>query len=162
MAYEINININGDVEGLGSGSAGVSNKPKATEQEKAMKSLGKFVASQTIQPFIQNVKTAVSQNIATVTGQTELQQRVNFGMEVLQFGNTAYQNAQAGAVIGTSLGIGGGTGAVIGLALTALNAMLTISFNKYQLQLEERMENYQLQQARGRQGIAFNRSRTGA
>jgi hypothetical protein len=162
MAYEINININGDIEGLGTNSSGVSDKPTATEQEKAMKSLGKFVASQTIQPFIQNIKTAVSQNVGTITGQTELQQRINFGMEVVQYGVNTYKNAQAGALIGTSMGIGGATGAIIGVALTALNTMMTISFTRYQLQLEEHMENYQIQQARSRQGIAFNRSRTGA
>lgn len=162
MAYEINININGDVEGLSDSSAGVSAKPTATEQEKAMKSLGKFVASQTIQPFIQNVKTAVSQNIGTITGQTELQQRINFGMEVVQYGVNAYKNAQAGAVISATMGKGGVVGAVIGLALTAINTMITVAFNRQQLQIEERMENYQLQQARNRQGIAFNKSRAGA
>ena len=161
MAYEINININGDVEAGTTVQGGISRATSSSEQEKAVKALGKYVASQTIQPFIQNVKTQVSQNIGIVTGNTDLQQRVNFGMEAIQYGVNVYKNAQAGAVIGASLGIGAGMGAGIGLALTALNTMITIEFNRQQLQLKEQIENFQLEQVRNRQGVAFNRSRRG-
>jgi hypothetical protein len=162
MAYEINININGEVESTET-TAGVSASAKPSEQEKAMKSLGKYVASQTIQPFLQNVKTQVSQNIGLVTGNTDLQQRVNFGMEVVQYGVNAYKNAQAGAVIGSSFGKGGAVaGSIIGLALTAINTMMTIEFNKMQLRIQEQFDNYQIQQTRDRQGIAYNKSRRGA
>lgn len=163
MAYEINININGNVEDLGSAQAsqGVSKSPTNNEQEKATKALGKYVAAQTIQPFIQNVKTAVSQNVGIVTGSTELQERINFGMEVAQFGVQTFQNAQAGAVLGASLGIGGAAGALIGLSLTAINTLMQIEFNKMQLQLKQQMEGYQLQQVRERAGAAYNKSRLG-
>ena len=161
MAYEKNINIKEEVESTET-TAGVSASAKPSEQEKAMKSLGKYVASQTIQPFLQNVKTQVSQNIGLVTGNTDLQQRVNFGMEAVQFGVNAYKNAQAGAVIGASLPIGATGGAVIGLALTAINTMMTIEFNRMQLRIQEQFDNYQIQQTRDRQGIAYNKSRRGA
>lgn len=164
MAYEINIHINGEIEEggvVGTTSGGVSESVKPTEQQKAVKSLGKYVATQTIQPFIQNVKTQVSQNIGIVTGQTSLQERVNFGMEVVQYGVNAFKNAQAGALIGAGLGIGSGAGALIGLSLTAISTMIQIEFNKQRLDLENRMENYQLEQVRTRQGSAYNKSRMG-
>jgi hypothetical protein len=161
MAYEINININGDVEAGTVVQGGISNTQKTSEQQKAVSSLGKYVASQTIQPFIQNVKTQVTQNIGLVTGSTDLQQRVNFAMETVQFGVQTFQNAQAGAVIGSALGIGAGAGFGIGLALTAISTAMNIAFNAYQLQLKEEVENYQLDQVRTRAGSAYNRSRRG-
>ena len=163
MAYEINININGNAEDLDSAqnTAGVSKSPTNKEQEKAIKSLGKFVVAQTIQPFIQNVKTAVSQNIGIVTGSSELQQRINFAMEVAQFGLQTFQNAQAGAMIGESLGIGGKAGAVIGVVLSGISATIQAEFNRSKLLLKEDMEGYQLQQVRDRAGAAYNKSRLG-
>lgn len=163
MAYEINININGNAEDLDSAqsTAGVSKSPTSKEQEKATKALGKYVAAQTIQPFIQNVKTAVSQNIGIVTGSSELQERVNFGMEVAQYGVQTFQNVQAGASLGAALGVGGPVGALVGLALTAINTVMQIEFNKMQLQLKQQMEGYQLQQVRERAGAAYNKSRLG-
>ena len=161
MAYEINININ-DVTGTGTGTetpAGVSATPTSTEQQKALKSLGKYVSAQVVQPFINTVKSNITTNIQTVTGNTELQQRVNFAFEIAQFGNQAYQNVQAGAIRGASLGIGGIAGGAIGLALTAVNTGIQIYGNKKQIDLQERMENYQLQQTRERAGAMYNSSR---
>ena len=160
MAYEINININ-DVTGSGEKSqAGVSATPTSTEQEKALKALGKYVSAQVVQPFINTVKSNVTTNIQTVTGNTELQQRVNFGFEIAQFGVQTYQNVQAGAVIGTSLGIGGLAGGAIGLALTAVSTGIELYNNKRQIDLQERLENKQLQQTRERAGVMYNRSRS--
>ena len=160
MAYEINIYLNGDVEE--SATKGVSKgSGEKDSTEKYQKQLTKYVASQTIQPFIQEVKSAVTQDIELITGQTELQQRVNLGFEAVQFGVNTYKNAQAGALITTGLGMGGGVGAVIGVALTALNTSMQIMFNQIQLNIKRQQENYQLQQTRSRQGIAYNRSRRG-
>ena len=160
MAYEINININGDVEAEQTGiskSTGTSN-----ENDKAQKKLGKYIASQTIQPFIQEVKTQVTQNVQLVTGSSELQNRINLGFEAVQFGVNTYKNAQAGAVITSSMGLGGGVGIALGLALTAITTAMQISFNQLQINLQKRMENYQLEQVRSRAGIAYNKSRSGA
>lgn len=161
MAYEINININGDID-EGSTTKGVSKSTGTSDEiEKNQKRLAKYVSSQTIQPFIQEVKSAISQDIQLITGNTELQQRVNFGFQAVQFGVNTYKNAQAGALIGSQIGIGGGAGAVLGLALTALNTAMQIGFNQIQINLRQQQENYQLQQTRTRQGIAYNRSRRG-
>lgn len=160
MAYEINININGDIEAEQTGiskSTGTSN-----ESEKAQKQLGKYIASQTIQPFIQEVKTQVTQNVQLVTGSSELQNRINLGFEAVQFGVNTYKNAQAGAIITSSMGLGGGVGIGLGLALTAITTAMQIAFNQLQINLQKRMENYQLEQVRSRAGIAYNKSRSGA
>lgn len=163
MAYEINININGDIDEE-STAKGVS-KTKGTsedeKQEKAQKRLAKYVSSQTIQPFIQEVKSAISQDIQLITGNDELQQRVNFAFQTVQFGVNTYKNAQAGAIVSTAMGAGAGVGAVLGIALTALNTAMQIGFNQLQINLRSKIENYQLQQTRTRQGIAYNRSRRG-
>jgi hypothetical protein len=163
MAYEINININ-DVTGAGAGEktpAGVSATPTSTEQQKALKSLGRYVSAQVVQPFINTVKSNVTTNIQTVTGNTELQQRVNFGFEIAQFGMQTFQNVQAGALIGAGLGIGGVAGGAIGLALTAISTGIEIYGNKRQIDLQERLENKQLEQVRQRAGAMYNRSRRG-
>lgn len=158
MAYEINININGDV----AESTGISRTPSESENEisKYQKSLSKYVASQTIQPFIQEVKTTVSQEIGTMTGRTELQQRVNFGFTVAQQGVNAYKNAQAGAVITTGLGLGGGVGVALGLALSAIEAGMNVLFNEIEIQRKEMLEALDINKARRRTGVAYNRSRS--
>lgn len=160
--YEINININGDIDST-SNTAGVSSgvKNKQSEQEKAQKNLGKFVASQTIQPFIQNVKTQVSQNIGLVTGNTELQTRVNNAFAIVQYGQQVYTNAQAGAVIGQGLGLGSGVGAMIGVVLSVVNTAIEVGMNKIQLDINKRLENYQIEQLKTRSGMIYNKSRMG-
>lgn len=160
MAYEINININ-NVDADVAQTEGVSKSTASNEQEKSIKKLGAYISAQTLEPFIANVKQNVQQNIQIVTGSTDLQQRVNFAMETVQFGVNTYKNVSAGAIIGKSLGIGGLAGGVIGLALTAVNTAMNIMFEQQRLNLQERMENYQLQQSRSRLGSAYNRTREG-
>ena len=158
MAYEINININNVGGEEVEEQSGVSSKATNTEQQKAVKAMGKYVASQTIQPFIQTVKSQVTQNIQVVTGRTELQQRVNLGLEMLQFGLNTASTIQGGVTAGLALGIGAGAG--IGIALAVINTGIEIAGNAIQLNMQERMENYQLQQTRERAGVMFNRSRS--
>lgn len=161
MAYEINININGDLEAGTTAQAGISKTASSSEQSKALKSLGQYVAAQTIQPFIQNVKTQISQNIGIATGNIDLQQRVNFGMEVIQYGVNVFKNASAGASIATALGGSASGGVLLGIALTLFSSMVKVGNNISQLDLKEGIENYQLDQVRNRQGFAYNRSRRG-
>lgn len=162
MAYEINININGDVESPETTQGVSGTSGQGSEQEKALKNFTRYISAQTIEPFIANVKQNVTQNIQIVTGNSDLQQRVNFAMETVQFGVNTFKNAAAGATIGTQLGIGGLAGGVIGLALTTLTTMMSIGFEVGRLNLQERMENYQLEQSRSRFGSAYNRSRSGS
>jgi hypothetical protein len=161
MAYEINININGDVESPETTQGVSGTSGQGSEQEKAQKQLAKYVSAQTIEPFIAKVKQNVTQNIQIVTGNSDLQQRVNFAIETVQFGVNTYKHAKAGAIIGEKIGIGMTGGALLGLALTAVHTAMDIAFEQQRLNLQERMENYQLQQSRSRFGSAYNRSREG-
>lgn len=163
MAYEINININGDVEEGQAQIKGMSNTPSSSSSsaEKGQKALGKYVASHTIEPFIQNVKTAISQDVGLITGNTELQDRINFGFQAVQYGVNTYKNVQAGISLGTSMGMTAGTAASIAIALTAISTMVDFAFKEYQKSIKMDLENYQLQQTRSRLGSAFNKSRRG-
>lgn len=160
MAYEINININSDVEAITESGGNVAGMSNVGSNAKSAKALGQYVAAQTIEPFIQNVKTQISQNIQLVTGNAELQQRVNFGMEIIQFGVNTYKNAKAGMVVSSSMGMSAAGGALLGVALSVLGATMQIMFNQTQLDLQKRVESYQLKQLHDRQGIAYNRSRS--
>lgn len=162
MAYAINININ-EIDEIAGSQAGLSTTgAKAnTEQSKALKALGNYVSSQVIKPFVANVKNNITQNVQIVTGNTDLQQRINYQFEMLEFGVQLWSGASAGATIGSAFGpVGTGVGAVVGLALTGINRGLEIQNNKYQINLQSRMENYQLEQVRTRAGITVNRSRS--
>ena len=158
MAYEINININGEYE---SQTSGVSQISKVDENvEKYQKQLSKYISAQTIQPFIQECKTQVTTNIGTLTGSSELQERVNRGFEVVQFGVNTYKNASAGASIAVGLGMRAGAGFGIGLALSAIEIGINSLFETINYNIKRQQEDYNLQQSRTRMGVAYNRSRS--
>lgn len=174
MADQIEINIylkddagtpidNDNVTGTGGDIAGMAKTPgsEKKKQEKALKNLGKYVASQTIGVFIQDTKGAISQNIGLVTGKSELQERVNLGMEVVQQGVNTFKNASAGATIASAAGIGGGWGALIGVALTAIQFGINTAFKYNSLGIQENLENKQINQTLSRYGAGYNKSRSG-
>ena len=161
MAYEINININGDLDEKQSISGMSATSSANNEVEKAQKRLGKYVASQTIQPFINEVKNAVSQDVGLITGNTALQERINFDFQLVQTGVGIFKNASAGAAIGAATSVGGPVGAIIGVALSVLSFGMQAAFNQVTIDIKKNLENYQLAQTRERAGAAFNRSRRG-
>lgn len=178
MADQIEINIylkgneqaatNGATDSAGTGGniEGLSqsgNTQNGTTQSSGtnMKALGKYISSQTIDVFLNNAKSVISQNIGIITGKTELQQRVNFAMSTIQQGVNTYKNAQAGAVMFSSMGMSGGAGFAIGAALSVISYGINMSFRQAQLDLKEGLENRQIQQTRTRAGAGFNKSREG-
>ena len=173
MADQIEINIylkdqegtspNSDnVTGTGGNIKGMSQADKdASKDNKALASLGKYVASQTISVFLNDTKSAISQNIGLVTGKSELQERVNFGMQVAQQGVNTYKNAMAGATVFAALGMSSGVGAVIGVALSAIEFGINTAFKVNQLNIQESLENRQINQTLSRYGAGYNRSRSG-
>lgn len=167
---EINIHLKEDEETQGSTESNVTGKggnvagmsQASSTQSGGTKSniidtkkLAKYVSSQTIDVFLNNTKSIISQNIGIVTGKSELQQRVNFGLEVVQKGVNVYKNAQAGALV---FGAGGG---IIGVALSVIAGIIDYGFKMAQLDLEKSLENRQISQTRSRAGAGFNRSREG-
>ena len=126
-----------------------------------LKALGKYVSSQTLDVFLGNTKSAISQNIGLITGKTELQQRVNFGMQTVQQGVNTYKNAQAGRILFTSMGLSGGLGAVVGGALSVVSNLINIGFRQAQIDIKKGLEDKQIRQLNARAGASFNRSREG-
>ena len=178
MADQIEINIymrdgGGDEQtsvtdntGNGSDIAGVSNSGNTSGGTTKTKTanlgaIGKYVASQTVDVFLANTKSVISQNIGLITGKSELQQRVNFGMETIQQGVNTYKNAQAGRILFESRGMSGGAGIVLGAALSVISYGINLAFKQNQLNIQERLENRQIQQITTRAGAGFNRSREG-
>jgi hypothetical protein len=143
----------GNVAGMSQASSTQSGGTKSKTID--TKKLAKYVSSQTIDVFLNNTKSIISQNIGMVTGKSELQQRVNFGMEFVQKGVNTYKNAQAGALL---FGTGG---AVIGIALSVIGGVIDYGFRTSQLNLERSLEDRQISQTRSRAGAGFNRSREG-
>lgn len=168
---EINIYLKSDetspksedgVTGTGGNVKGMSQAGKeADKRDKAIASAGKYIASQTISVFLGNVKSAISTNIGLKTGKTELQERVNFGMEIAQQGVNTFKNAMAGATTFSALGMSSGVGAVIGVALSAISYGINLAFKKEQLNIQENLENRQINQTLSRNGAGYNKSRSG-
>lgn len=168
---EINIYLKGDettpnsedaVTGSGGDIKGLSQAGKDNKKDsKAMKALGQYVASQTVSVFLDNVKAGITSNIGLVTGKSELQERINFGFEVAQQGVNTFKNAAAGATVFATAGLSGGVGAVIGVALSAINYGINVAFKQQQLNIQENLENRQINQTLGRNGAGYNKSRSG-
>ena len=162
MAYEINININGEVDGLGGSGVGqVDTTPKADDNESKQKRLGKYIASQTIEPAIQKSIGYITSNVELMTGSIAQQQRTDAIMQGISLGTTAYTNVQGGIVMATSMGMSGGVGAVLGLAMTAINVGLDILFKQAQIDLRRTQEDNQRSYLYTRSGIAYSQSRRG-
>lgn len=168
---EINIYLKGDetspksedgVTGSGGDIKGLSQAGKdAAKKDKAVAALGKYVASQTISVFLDNVKGSISSNIGLVTGKSELQEKVNFGFEIAQQGVNTVKNAAAGASVFAAAGLSSGWGAVIGVALSAISYGINLAFKQQQLNIQEGIENRQINQTLSRNGAGYNKSRSG-
>lgn len=162
MAYEINININGEVDGLGGSGVGqVDARPKADDNESKQNRLGQYIKAQMIEPAIQKVISYTTSNVELITGSSALQQRTDLTMQGISVGVNAYKNAQGGAVVATSMGMSGGVGAVIGVALTAINTWLDIAFKQAQIDLKSAEQSRQRSYLNSRAGMAFSQSRRG-
>lgn len=163
MAYEINININSDTGEISStsGVAGGGATSAKTSSGDLSSKLGKYVATQTVEPIIQKTINFVTSNVELTTGSRQLQQEIDLTMQGVQLGIGAFKNAQAGAVITAGLGIGSGVGAILGVALTALNFGLDIMFKQQQINLNSAVEERQRSYLMNRSGMAFSQSRSG-
>lgn len=159
QAVNDNTGTGGDIQGMSQSGSTQSGDTKSTD--KNMRALGKYISSQTIETFISNTKSVISQNIGLITGKTELQQRVNFGMELAQQGVNTFKNAQAGRMIFQAAGKSGGVGAAVGAALSIISYGINLAFKQNQLNIQESLENRQIQQTMSRAGAGFNRSREG-
>lgn len=162
MAYEINININGEIDGLGGSGVGqVDTTPKADDNASKQKRLGKYIAAQTIEPAIQKSISYITSNVELMTGSIAQQQRTDAIMQGISLGTTAYTNVAGGVAMATSMGMSSVAGGVIGLAITAINIGLDILFKQAQINLKETQEDNQRTYLYTRAGIAYSQSRRG-
>lgn len=162
MADEIKIDIY--LNESGGGGTGISTSTTSGNQtdklEKTRKRLGQYVASKTVGTFINNTKSALSQNIGMITGRKELQERVNFAMSAIQIGEEFKSNAVGTAQLVSTLGGSAVSGAVLGVVLTAVNYGINTAFKAQQLALSENLENQQIKYVNSRLGASYNRSRS--
>ena len=84
-------------------------------------------------------------NVALTTGNTESQERAQFGWDM------------TGRVV--SIGGAAVTGNWAGVVMSAINTMMSVYFNQAQIDLRQSIENESLALSRQRAGIAFNSSR---
>lgn len=162
MAYEINININGDIDDVGSvGMSSASLSDKKTKTSSAGSNLIKYISAQTIEPLVNKTINFVASNVELTTGSRELQEKTDFVMQGVSVGMNAFKNAQGGAVITAAMGLGAGLGAGIGLALSGLSIAMDIMFKQRQIDLRAQIEDRQIKYLSNRAGPAFNASRRG-
>lgn len=163
MAYEIDININGgdfqnDILQPDEPQAG--GKDVQSDANKGAKALSAFIVGQTITPFINGVKTQLSQNVGLVTGSQELQDRINFGMQMIETGSSLVTAGAGGAALASSLGMSAGIGGAIGVAFAVVSMGIQIGFRQQQINLRSDLEDRQIEHTRSRMGVGFNKSRT--
>lgn len=163
-SYEINININqdGDNSLISTGANGTNNAGMGNNGNKGTSALGKYIATQTIQPFIQQSIGYVAGNVELITGSKSLQQRTNFAMNSVNLGIEAYKNVQAGAAIASAVGMSAFAGGVLGLTLTAITTGIDLMFKSSQLSLQKQEEDRQRSYLKQRSGLAYSQSRRGA
>lgn len=162
--YEINININqdGDNSLISTGANGTNNAGVGNNGNKGTSALGKYIATQTIQPFIQQSIGYVAGNVELITGSKSLQQRTNFAMNSVNLGIEAYKNVQAGAAIASAVGMSAFAGGILGLTLTAITTGIDLMFKSSQLSLQKQEEDRQRSYLKQRSGLAYSQSRRGA
>ena len=159
--YELRIKIedstggNSQIAGGGSGASADSVSTSGTAVATKNIGLGSFVATQAVKPFLQQTKNFLVNNVELMTGSTELQQRVDFDMQLLGDVGTIASSTAAGAAIGGP--VGAGVGFVVGIVQVAMGYY----FNQQQINLQAQVEDRQINYLTNRAGPAFNMSRRG-
>lgn len=157
--YELRIKIedatgeSSQIAGGGSAGTDTSGVPKAEKSTSA--SLGAFVATQAIKPFVQQAKNFFVSNVELITGSAELQQRVDFDFQMLGDVGTVISTTSAGGAIG------GGVGIAVGAVVGVLQVAMGYFFNQQQINLEAQVEDRKINYLQNRAGPAFNMSRRG-
>lgn len=169
MADQVRIDIylNGSAdENVNAGAiAGqeVKSTPKKESGDKAndnIKALGKFVASQTVGTFLSNAKSTITESIGLVSGRSDIQQKINTGMELVQKGNSVYSTAMAGSILAEKAGMSSLAGGWIGAIVAVLGIAVETGFDFYKYNQKQTIENKQLNYLRSRAGASYNGSRS--
>lgn len=161
--YEININMVG-----GNGKDNKAEDDKTKVPSKDDKTAGQiagsvmmYVASKTVQPFIQNTVSSYSNGISLVSGKKSVSDKINFGMNVATKAINTVSTATAGYAMGKTMGIGGGGGAILAIAVQVISNGIQFAFQNAEFNANKQMQNLQTQMIQGRAGTNINSSRGG-
>jgi len=161
--YEININMVG-----GNGKDNKAEDDKTKVPSKDDKTAGQiagsvmmYVASKTVQPFIQQTISSASSRISLVTGKKSVAEKINFGMNMANKAINTVSTATAGYAMGKTMGIGGGGGAILAIALQVVTSGISLAFKNAEMKANKQMQNLQSQMIQSRAGVNVNSSREG-
>ena len=130
--------------------------------DKAYNQLIKYVAVDQITSY---TKSYLSQKISTIeleTGNTRMQQRADFAMSLVQFGESAYKSMLSVSALTSTLGMGAGIGSAAGLGIAITGAIVDYALKVDRDGLAKNLEDMSLGVMRDRSGIYYNRSRVGS
>lgn len=159
-SYEININFKGGGKQEDEDKTKVPSKEDKTPGQIA-NSVMMYVASKTVQPFIQQTATSVSNRISLVSGKKSIAEKINFGMKMANQAVSTISTASAGFAMGKTMGIGGGAGVGLALAVQAVSKLTTFAFESAEFNANKQRQNMQAQMVSSRAGTNVNSSREG-
>lgn len=161
--YEININMLG-----GNGKDNKAEDDKTKVPSKDDKTAGQiagsvmmYVASKTVQPFIQQTISSASSRISLVTGKKSVAEKINFGMNMANKAINTVSTATAGYAMGKTMGIGGGGGAILAITLQVVTSGISLAFKNAEMKANKQIQNLQSQMIQSRAGVNVNSSREG-
>lgn len=161
--YGININMVG-----GNGKDNKAEDDKTKVPSKDDKTAGQiagsvmmYVASKTVQPFIQQTISSASSRISLVTGKKSVAEKINFGMNMANKAINTVSTATAGYAMGKTMGIGGGGGAILAITLQVVTSGISLAFKNAEMKANKQIQNLQSQMIQSRAGVNVNSSREG-
>lgn len=161
--YEININM---VGGNGKDNKAEDDKTKVPSKDdktagQVAGSVMMYVASKTVQPFIQQTISSASSRISLVTGKKSVAEKINFGMNMANKAINTVSTATAGYAMGKTMGIGGGGGAILAITLQVVTSGISLAFKNAEMKANKQIQNLQSQMIQSRAGVNVNSSREG-
>ena len=159
--YEININMVG-VNGKDNKAEDDKTKVPSKDDKSAGQIAGSvmmYVASKTVQPFIQQTISSASSRISLVTGKKSVAEKINFGMNMANKAINTVSTATAGYAMGKTMGIGGGGGAILAITLQVITSGISLAFKNAEMKANKQIQNLQSQMIQSRAGVNVNSSR---
>lgn len=162
-SYEININLGGGGSGKGNDDEDKTKVPSKEDKTAGQiaGSVMMYVATKTVQPFITQTTTSISNRISLVSGKKSVAEKINFGMNIATKAINTVSTATAGYAMGKTMGIGGVKGTMLAIAVSLVSKGISFAFESAELNANRQMQNLQAQMIQGRAGTNVNSSRGG-
>lgn len=124
--------------------------------------LSKMIVGKTLEAGLSRVLNFAVSNVQLITGSTEIQQKVNFAMQLANYGVQTMSNVATATTFATGAGLSSGAGVAIGIGISIAQIGMNYVEKKAQLTINQIIENRRMEQLRSRAGYSFNKSRMGA